>query len=56
MEDSRFYVMVDHIEKGDARFYVVMYKMWQFDDIGAMLWHYSEFYLFYFSVFYSCVS
>ena len=56
MVDSRFYAGVDHIVKGDARFYVVMYRLWQFDDIGAMLWHHSEFYLFNCSIFYSCVS
>jgi hypothetical protein len=25
--------------------------MWQFNDMGAMLWHHSEFYLFYYSIF-----
>jgi hypothetical protein len=56
MVDSRFYSMVDLIVKGDAGFYVVMYRLWQFDDIRWMLWHHSEFYFFYFIVFYSCVS
>ena len=44
MVDSKFYAMVDHIVKGDTSFYVVMYRLWQFDAIGAMLWHHSEFY------------
>ena len=30
--------MVDPSEKGDARFYVVMYRLWQFDDLGGMLY------------------
>ena len=38
MVDSKFYAMVDHIVKGDARFYVVMYRLWQFDDLGGMLY------------------
>ena len=38
MVDSRFYVMVDHIVKGDIRFYVVMYRVWQFDDFEEMLY------------------
>ena len=38
MVDSRVYAMVDHTVKGDARFYVVMYRLWQFDDLGGMLY------------------
>ena len=30
--------MVDHTVKGDARFYVVMYRLRQFDDLGGMLY------------------
>jgi hypothetical protein len=30
--------MVDHIVKGDARFYVMIHKLWQFDDLGGMLY------------------
>ncbi len=30
--------MVDHIVKGDARFYVVMNRLWQFDDFEGMLY------------------
>ena len=30
--------MVDHIVKGYARFYVAMYRLWQFDDLEGMLY------------------
>ena len=30
--------MVDHTVKPDARFYVVMYRLWQFDDLVGMLY------------------